>query len=174
MRCLLPAPTFILSVHCRCCVVKSRNSGPEPAGIPPRLAREAALGLKRTVMDRVFRSSRSGTRRTSMNTLVGLAEIQRMQVRDGMKLAAGADKRFVRLFNPASISILGAGRTTLQQSLLCAVSVLMSLCAVVGVGFGQTADTGAISGVITDPKGAVVTDAAIKAVNLTTGETRTA
>ncbi len=109
-----------------------------------------------------------------MNTLVELAGIQRMQVRDGRKPAAVGDTGFVRMFNHASISILGAGRTPLKQSLLCAVSVLMSLCSVVGVSFGQTADTGAISGVITDPKGAVVADAAIKAVNLTTGETRTA
>jgi len=47
-------------------------------------------------------------------------------------------------------------------------SLLLSLC------HAQTAGTGAISGTITDPSGAVVTNATIKAIDQTTGETRTA
>jgi hypothetical protein len=47
-------------------------------------------------------------------------------------------------------------------------SLSLSLC------HAQTAGTGAISGTITDPSGAVVTNATIKAIDQTTGETRTA
>lgn len=38
----------------------------------------------------------------------------------------------------------------------------------------QTAGTGAISGTINDPSGAVITGATIKVIDQTTGETRTA
>ena len=52
-----------------------------------------------------------------------------------------------------------------------ALIVLIDLLA--AAGFAQTAGTGAISGTITDPKGALVADAAISAIDVTTGEKRT-
>ena len=48
------------------------------------------------------------------------------------------------------------------------------LCLAASVAWSQTADTGAIAGTVTDSPGAVVPQAEIKAVNLGTGETRTA
>ena len=65
-------------------------------------------------------------------------------------------------------------RATLRRILLSGLTLLVILSSFVTVTLAQTADTGAISGVITDPKGAVVVDAAVKAINMTTGETRAA
>src|SRR5580704_4753265 len=53
------------------------------------------------------------------------------------------------------------------------LSLLLCLFAA-SIGFAQSSDTGAISGEVTDPAGAVVPDAQIKAINLGTGATRTA
>ena len=50
---------------------------------------------------------------------------------------------------------------------------LVTLGALVAVSLGQSAGTGAIAGTVTDPGGAVVTGAAIKAIDVRTGETRT-
>src|ERR1035437_3457862 len=63
--------------------------------------------------------------------------------------------------------------TTMKQLLLCSLTLCATLCALVALSVGQTAGTGAISGTITDPKGAVGVDAAISAIDVTTGETRT-
>src|SRR5580658_2052136 len=51
--------------------------------------------------------------------------------------------------------------------------LLALLVVLVAVSSGQTAGTGAISGTITDPKGAVVAMATISAIDVTTGEKRT-
>jgi hypothetical protein len=69
--------------------------------------------------------------------------------------------------NQASVAFL---RGPLFRPLFLAVifGVLLSLSQ------AQTAGTGAISGTINDPSGAVVTGATIKAIDQTTGETRTA
>ncbi len=48
------------------------------------------------------------------------------------------------------------------------------LLSMLGVAaYGQTAGTGAIAGIVTDPNGEVVADATISAINVTTGEKRT-
>ena len=69
--------------------------------------------------------------------------------------------------NQASVALL---RGPLFRPLFLAAifGVLLSLSQ------AQTAGTGAISGTINDPSGAVVTGATIKAIDQTTGETRTA
>lgn len=59
----------------------------------------------------------------------------------------------------------------LLRSPLVFVVILASLAP---LNLAQTAGTGAIAGTITDPKGAVVVDAAVKAVDVRTGEARTA
>ncbi len=53
------------------------------------------------------------------------------------------------------------------------LSLLLCLFAA-SLGFAQSSDTGAISGEVTDPAGAVVPDAQIKAINLGTGAIRNA
>src|SRR5215475_5563234 len=50
----------------------------------------------------------------------------------------------------------------------------LTLAVLLGHGQAQTAGTGALSGSVTDPTGAVVSGAMIKAIDQTTGETRTA
>lgn len=69
--------------------------------------------------------------------------------------------------NQASVAFL---RGPLFHPLFLAVifAVLLS------ISQAQTAGTGAISGTITDPSGAMVVNATIKAIDQTTGETRTA
>jgi len=62
----------------------------------------------------------------------------------------------------------------MKRLLLRCFAFFMTLGVLAAVSLGQTADTGAISGTITDPKGAVVAGAAISAINVTTGETRNA
>jgi hypothetical protein len=54
------------------------------------------------------------------------------------------------------------------------VSLLLSLMLLPTAAFGQTAGTGAIAGVVSDPSGAVVGQATIKVTNNQTGEKRTA
>ena len=53
------------------------------------------------------------------------------------------------------------------------VLFLLAMGLLIGVSWAQTAGTGAISGTITDASGAVVTGASVKAIDRTTGETRT-
>ena len=50
---------------------------------------------------------------------------------------------------------------------------ILVLGSVAAVGLAQTSGTGAISGRVTDPAGAVVVDATVSAINQTTGEVRT-
>src|SRR5258707_6765181 len=66
-------------------------------------------------------------------------------------------------------ALVASLRGPLFRPLFLAVifGVLLSL------SHAQTAGTGAISGTINDPSGAVVTGATIKAIDQTTGETRT-
>ena len=52
--------------------------------------------------------------------------------------------------------------------------VLLMMLVVAPVGRSQTAGTGALTGTITDPSGAVVPNAMVTASNLDTGQTRTA
>jgi hypothetical protein len=61
-----------------------------------------------------------------------------------------------------------------MKSFAALIGSLLLLLMVSAPAYGQTAGTGAISGTITDPKGAVVVDAAVKAVDVRTGEARTA
>src|ERR1035438_1567305 len=109
-----------------------------------------------------------------MNTLVDFGGIQRMQINGGAEVSTAGEKKSAPTRKNGSISIFGDGQTTLKQFLLSALSLFVALSTLVAGSLGQTADTGAIAGSITDPKGAVVTDAAVKAINMTTGETRTA
>jgi hypothetical protein len=53
-----------------------------------------------------------------------------------------------------------------------ALAILLVFGALAAVSFGQTAGTGAIAGTITDPSGAVVPGAAVKAIDVATGEVR--
>ena len=52
--------------------------------------------------------------------------------------------------------------------------VLLTMLVVTPVGRSQTAGTGALTGTITDPSGAVVPNAMVTATNLDTGQARTA
>src|SRR5580704_2717258 len=52
--------------------------------------------------------------------------------------------------------------------------LLLGLMAATSVALAQTADTGAIAGIVTDAGGGVVPQAEIKVINLGTGESRTA
>ena len=61
-----------------------------------------------------------------------------------------------------------------KQLFLRTLVFLVTLGALVAVSLGQSAGTGAIAGTVTDPSGAVVAGAAIKAIDVRTGETRTA
>ena len=107
-----------------------------------------------------------------MNTLVG--GIQRMQIEKGAKFSKACGKKLGRTLERASASTLTAAPRTLRRILLSGFTLLVIFSSLVTIGLAQTADTGAIAGSITDPKGAVVMDAAVKAINMTTGETRTA
>ena len=60
---------------------------------------------------------------------------------------------------------------SLSRCLFTSVLILLSLAA---VSLAQTAGTGAIAGTITDPKGSVVAGATVSAIDVTTGEKRTA
>src|ERR1035438_10096585 len=109
-----------------------------------------------------------------MNTLVDFGGIQRMQINGGAEVSTAGEKKSAPTRKNGSISMFGDGQTTLKQFLLSALSLFVALSTLVAVSLGQTADTGAISGLITDPKGAVVAGAAIKTISMTTGETRAA
>jgi hypothetical protein len=109
-----------------------------------------------------------------MNTLVDFDGIQRMQTKSGEEFPTAGGTKAASILEYACFSILGAGPKALKQALFSGLALLMVLSTLVGAGFGQTADTGAIAGLITDPKGAVVMDAAIRVIDVTTGETRTA
>ena len=61
-----------------------------------------------------------------------------------------------------------------KQLFLRTLVFLVTLGALVAVSLGQSAGTGAIAGTVTDPGGAVVVGATIKAIDVRTGETRTA
>jgi len=103
-----------------------------------------------------------------MNTSVDFGGTQRMQTNGGAEVSTAGDKKSAPARKHRSISIFGDG----ERFLLSALSLFVAFSTLVAVSLGQTADTGAIAGSITDPKGAVVTDAAVKAINMTTGETR--
>ena len=67
------------------------------------------------------------------------------------------------------------GAACLRMQLLLRSLLLSTIFGVlVALSWAQTAGTGAISGRVTDTSGAVVVDATIKAIDRTTGETRTA
>jgi carboxypeptidase family protein/TonB-dependent receptor-like protein len=75
---------------------------------------------------------------------------------------------------------LGACTSSLQKHCsnhMCVVTLAVTLglsCAVFCVAaHAQTAGTGAVGGIITDPSGAIVADAEVKATNEATGEIRT-
>jgi hypothetical protein len=46
--------------------------------------------------------------------------------------------------------------------------------ALLGASFARATDTGTVSGVVTDPSGAVIPEVAVRALNIMTGVTRTA
>src|ERR1700682_2450422 len=58
----------------------------------------------------------------------------------------------------------------MRRSLCLMLAQLFFICG--GFGFAQNASTGALSGVVTDPMGAVVGGAKIRIINSSTGETR--
>src|SRR5579864_6666076 len=60
-----------------------------------------------------------------------------------------------------------------NTSHLRATAVLTTLVLLAGMAWAQTASTGAISGTITDPSGALLAGASVKVSNETTGESRT-
>ena len=59
----------------------------------------------------------------------------------------------------------------MKPSFRCALAFLI-VVSLTAAGFAQTASTGAITGTITDPKGAVVAGATVSAIDVTTGEKR--
>jgi hypothetical protein len=65
----------------------------------------------------------------------------------------------------------------LYASLLCIAAMCVAMCAAlcicVGPAFAQTSSTGALTGVITDPSGAVISGATVTLTSLGTGEART-
>ena len=60
----------------------------------------------------------------------------------------------------------------LRIRLICCFTALMLVVA--PFVLGQTASTGALTGTVTDPSGAVVPNAVVTATNLATGQARTA
>jgi len=59
----------------------------------------------------------------------------------------------------------------LRSAAFLSISAVVAMCTV-GLSFGQTSGTGALSGTIFDPTGAVVSDAQVKVINEATAETR--
>lgn len=58
-------------------------------------------------------------------------------------------------------------------NLALAAIFLLSICMPSPLSFAQTANTGAVTGTITDPSGALVTNAAVKVTNEAAGDVRT-
>ena len=75
--------------------------------------------------------------------------------------------------SPAS-AICFTGKLSLSYCCALAAFVSCALIAACGLLSAQTGGTGAISGAITDPTGALVVGARVKVTDVATGDTRTA
>ena len=71
---------------------------------------------------------------------------------------------------PVDVLFRTANRLLLAHAIRIA-TVLLALCVLSTCAFAQTASTGALAGVVTDPSGAVVPGATIRVINTATGDT---
>ena len=86
------------------------------------------------------------------------------------------DKMQIRANQPAPLVALGYwqhGPKSLRFNLAIVAVFLLLICMLNSSSSAQTTNTGAVSGTITDPSGAVVANASVKVTNEATGDTGT-